>query len=130
MAPSGELAVGFDLAIEEAGDASRDRFGAFCVEGSVGEVVGQAAMHEVIEERERADHCSVVDGDAARVAGPEGIELRPAAAGILGFEEVADAFQKALLVAVVTGGGVDFGEEAQFGVRGVVVEGAGMFTLS
>ena len=128
LAPGGAATVDGDLAREGAGEAARGAGGGAGAElgGDEGEF-GAGAGH-VVEESDDVDHGTVVERDGVVVAALEGEDLGPAAVGVLGGEEIVDAPRERGAprggAGVGGGGGDRFGEEAELGDRGVVVDGA------
>ena len=137
MAPSGAAALDRDLAREDAAEGAGGAGGGAGAKfsGDEGEFV--EASGDGAQKGEDVDEGAVVERDRVVVTTFEGEDLGPAAVGVLGCQEIVDTAGErrapAVRAAVGGGGGEGFGEKAELGDGGVVVDGAdvaGLVTMT
>jgi len=132
LAPDGEAVGGFYLAGEDTMDSALKTFGGVGAGGLVEETELFCGGGDVVEKFHDVAHGVVVVSDGVVVAALEGPDLRPAAVGILGVEDVVDPAAEGGdkgLCGFCVGRVDDFCKEAELGDGGVVVESADVIPL-
>src|SRR2546423_3701611 len=99
-APDRAFTLNDDLSFQYALEAVLDCTFRACAMAFVNEGVSRSLLCDVAQEFHHAYHSVVVVGDVCVVASTKRVILRPAAVRILGFEQIVNAFEKSLFVAL------------------------------